>query len=177
MVPLQSLPPSLPYAPCVYVHSTFWQPCGTVNVAWHVVVNGAQALVYVNVTTLEPPQASGPTVPPLLLRAPLHPPLDVAVASHATKAAFTWTWVRLAAMVVLVGQTSDTAGGFGTVNVAAHVVVNGAQALVYVNVTVAAPPQLDGAAPALLLRAPAHPPLEVAVASHAVKAAFTWACV
>jgi len=108
-----------------------------------------------------------------LLRAPLHPPLDVAVASHATKAAFTWTWVRLAAMVVLVGQTSDTAGGFGTVNVAAHVVVNGAQALVYVNVTVAAPPQLDGAAPALLLRAPAHPPLEVAVASHAVKAAFT----
>jgi hypothetical protein len=63
------------------------------------------------------------------------------------------------------------------VKVAEQVVVAGAQLLVYVNVTVADPPQLDGAAPALLLRAPLHPPLEVAVASQAVNSAFTWAWV
>ena len=77
----------------------------------------------------------------------------------------------------MAGQVRLTPGGGGTVNNAEQVVVAGAQLLVYVNVTVALPPQLDGAAPALLLREPLHPPLEVAVASHAAKASFTWACV
>ena len=62
-------------------------------------------------------------------------------------------------------------------NEAVQVVVVGAQLLVYVNVTVVEPPQLDGAAPALLLSAPLHPPLDDAVASHAANSAFTWACV
>ena len=153
------------------------QPGGTVKFAEQVVVSGAQLLVYVNVTTLLPPQASGPVVPPLLLNAPLHPPLEIAVASQAVKAAFTWACDRPEAMVVLAGQVRRTAGGLLTVKEAVQVVVVGAQLLVYVNVTVVVPPQLDGAAPALLLRAPLHPPLEVAVASHAVNSAFTWAWV
>ena len=62
--------------------------------------------------------------------------------------------------------------------VAEQVVVVGAQLLVYVNVTVADPPQLDGAAPALLVAPPVlHPPLAVTDASHAVNSAFTWAWV
>ena len=142
------------------------------KVAEQVVVAGAQLLVYVNVTVALPPQLDG-AAPALLLRAPLHPPLEVAVASHAAKASFTWACVRPEAMVVLAGQTSDTAGGLLTVKEAVQVVVVGAQLLVYVNVTVVVPPQLDGAAPALLLRAPLHPPLEVAVASQAVNSAFT----
>jgi hypothetical protein len=151
----------------------FTQPSGTVKLAEQVVVNGAQLLVYVNVTTLLPPQASGPVVPPLLLKAPLHPPLETAVASHAVKAAFTCACERLEAIVVLAGQVRRTAGGLLTVKEAVQVVVVGAQLLVYVNVTVVVPPQLDGAAPALLLRAPLHPPLEVAVASQAANSAFT----
>jgi hypothetical protein len=78
----------------------------------------------------------------------------------------------------LAGQTSDTAGGLLTVKEAVQVVVVGAQLLVYVNVTVAVPPQLDGAAPALLVGPPVlHPPLAVTDASHAVNSAFTWAWV
>ena len=79
--------------------------------------------------------------------------------------------------MVLAGQVKRTAGGLLTVKEAEQVVVVGAQLLVYVNVTVVVPPQLDGAAPALLLRAPLHPPLELAVASHAVNSAFTCAWV
>ena len=102
----------------------------TVKVAEQVVVVGAQLLVYVKVTVLAPPQALGPAVPPLWLRAPLHPPDEVAVASHATKAASTWACVWLAAIVVLAGHTSDTAGGAVTVKEAVQVVVVGAQLLV-----------------------------------------------
>ena len=102
----------------------------TVNEAEQVVVAGAHEEVYVNVTTLVPPQAAGPAVPPLWLRAPLHPPLEVAVASHATKAASTWACVWLAAIVVLAGHTSDTGGGAVTVKEAVQVVVVGAQLLV-----------------------------------------------
>ena len=61
----------------------------TVKEAVQVVVVGAQLEVYVNVTTLVPPQAAGPAVPPLWLRAPLHPPEEVAVPNHVTKAAST----------------------------------------------------------------------------------------
>ena len=45
--------------------------------------------------------------------------------------------------------------------------VNGAQVLVYVKVTVVAPPQLDGAPVLLLVKTPLHPPLAEAVANHA----------
>jgi hypothetical protein len=77
----------------------------------------------------------------------------------------------------LAGQTSEIAGGLLTVKEAVQVVFVGAQLLVQVNVTVVVPPQLDGAAPALLITAPLHPPLPLAVPSHAVNSAFTCACV
>jgi hypothetical protein len=53
-----------------------------------VVTVGAQLLVYVKVTVVLPPQALGAPVL-LLLLAPLHPPLEVADASHAANSAFT----------------------------------------------------------------------------------------
>jgi len=108
-----------------------------------------------------------------LLNPPLHPPLACAVASHAAKAASTAAWDWLAGIVVLCGQTNDTAGGGDTVKLALHVVVVGAQLLVYVKVTVVVPPQLLGAPVLLLLLAPLQPPLEVADASHAANSAFT----
>jgi hypothetical protein len=148
----------------------------TVNDAAHVVVVGAQLLVYVNVTVVVPPQALGAPVL-LLLRAPLHPPLELAVASHAANSAFTAVCVWQDATVVLVGQTSDTGGGAETVKLAEQVVTVGAQLLVYVNVTVVVPPQALGAPVLLLLRAPLHPPLELAVASQAANSALTAVCV
>ena len=65
----------------------------------------------------------------------------------------------------------------GTVNVAEHVVLNGAQLLLYVKTTVVVPPHAKGAPVLLLLNAPLHPPLALAVASHVVNAVFTAACV
>lgn len=65
---------------------------GTVKVAVQVVVVGAQLLVYVNVTVVEPPQAGGAPVL-LLVNTPLHPPVADAVASHAANCAFTAAWV------------------------------------------------------------------------------------
>ena len=99
------------------------------NVAWQVVVNGAQVLVYVKVTVLEPPQAGG--APVLLLdRIPLQPPLADAVANHALKAVFTCACVKQEAVLVFTGHVSVIVGGAGTVNVAWQVVVNGAHVLV-----------------------------------------------
>ena len=149
---------------------------GTVNVAWQVVVNGAQVLVYVNVTVVEPPQLDGAPVL-LFVNTPLHPPLADAVASHAAKAVFTAACVRQTGVVVFTGQVNTTVAGAGTVNVAWQVVINGAQVLVYVNVTVVEPPQLDGAPVLLFVSTPLHPPLADAVASHAANAVFTAACV
>ena len=54
----------------------------------------------------------------LLLNAPLHPPLALAVANQAVKAASTADCVWHDATVVLVGHVIDTAGGAGTVKVA-----------------------------------------------------------
>jgi hypothetical protein len=85
----------------------------------------------------------------LLLLDPLHPPLELAVASHAVNSAFTCSCVWQDATVVFCGQTNDTAGGAVTVKLALQVVVVGAQLLVYVNVTVVLPPQAEGA-PVLL---------------------------
>jgi hypothetical protein len=101
----------------------------TVKVAWQVVVKGAQELVYVKVTVVEPPQAGGAPVL-LFVKAPLQPPVPLAVASQVLKAAFTAAWVWQAATVVLVGQVSTTGGGAATVKVAWQVVVKGAQVLV-----------------------------------------------
>ena len=78
---------------------------------------------------MEPPQADGAPVL-LLVKTPLHPPLAVALASHAANWAFTADCVWQAATVVFVGQLSTTVGGAGTVKVAVQVVVNGAQLLV-----------------------------------------------
>ena len=66
------------------------------------------------------------------------------------------------------GQVNDITGGAVTVNVAEHVVVNGSQVLVYVNVTVVEPPQEDGAPVLSFVMTPLQPPLADAVANHAV---------
>ena len=102
----------------------------TVKLAMHVVVEGAQLVVYVNVTAFVPPHLSGPEVPPLLLSAPLHPPLAVACVSHAVKIASTWGCVRQDAIDTLVGQRNDTADEPATVKTEVAVVVVGAQELV-----------------------------------------------
>lgn len=60
----------------------------TVKVAWQVVVNGAQVLVYKKVTVVDPPQAAGAPVL-LLVKTPLQPPVPLAVASQVEKAIFT----------------------------------------------------------------------------------------
>jgi hypothetical protein len=60
---------------------------GIVKTAWQVVVSGAQELVYVNVTVVEPPQAEGAPVL-LLVKTPSQPPVPLAVASHAENWAF-----------------------------------------------------------------------------------------
>jgi hypothetical protein len=83
----------------------------------------------VKVTVVLPPQALGAPVL-LLLRAPLHPPLELAVASHAVNSALTADCVWQDATVVFCGQTNDTAGGPVTVKLALQVVVVGAQLLV-----------------------------------------------
>jgi hypothetical protein len=54
----------------------------------------------------------------LLVKTPLQPPLALAVASQAEKAAFTAACVWQAAAVVLVGQVKTTVGGAATVKVA-----------------------------------------------------------
>jgi hypothetical protein len=149
---------------------------GTVNVAWQVVVSGAQLLVYVKVTVVDPPQAAGAPVL-LLVKPPLQPPLAVAVANQVAKAVFTAACVWQAAAVVFVGQVKTTGGAVGTVNVAWQVVVVGAQVLVYVKVTVVDPPHAEGAPVLLLVKPPLQPPLAVAVANQVAKAVFTAACV
>jgi hypothetical protein len=99
-----------------------------VKVAWQVVVVGAQVLVYVKVTVVEPPVAAGAPVL-LLVKTPLQPPLAEVVASQVANCAFTAACVWQATAVVFVGQVMLTVGAEGTVKVAVHVVV-GAQSLV-----------------------------------------------
>jgi hypothetical protein len=148
----------------------------TVNVAWQVVDVGAQLLVYVNVTVVLPPHADGAPVL-LLVNAPLHPPVPLTVPSQVLKAAFTAACVWQDADVVFVGHDKTTVGGALTVNVAWQDVVRGAQLLVYVKVTVVLPPHADGAPVLLLVRAPLHPPLPLAVDNHVAKAELTAVCV
>jgi hypothetical protein len=98
----------------------------------------------------------------------LQPPVPDAVANHALKAVFTCACVKQAAVLVGTGHVNDTTDGADTVNVAEHVLVNGSQVLVYVNVTVVAPPQADGAPVLSFVNTPLQPPLADAVANHAV---------
>jgi hypothetical protein len=119
-----------------------------------------------------PPQALGAPVL-LFVRTPLQPPLALAVASQVAKAVFIAACVWQAAAVVLVGQVSTTVGAEATVKVAWQVVVNGAQLLVYVKVTVVEPPQALGAPVLLFVRTPLQPPLAEAVANQAANAALT----
>ena len=78
---------------------------------------------------MEPPQAKGAPVLSLV-NTPLQPPVAETVANQVENAAFTAACVWQAATVVLVGQIRLTVGAAGTVKVAVHVVVNGAQSLV-----------------------------------------------
>ena len=80
-------------------------------------VKGAQSLVYVKITVVEPPLAAGAPVL-LLVRTPLQPPLAEAVANQVAKAVFTAAWVCPSAVVVFVGHVSTTVGAAATVNVA-----------------------------------------------------------
>jgi len=66
----------------------------------------------------------------LFVNTPLHPPVPDAVANHALKAVLTCACVKPAAVVVFTGHVNVIVGGAGTVNVAWHVVVNGAQVVV-----------------------------------------------
>jgi hypothetical protein len=146
----------------------------TVNVAVQV-LGPSHVLVTVNVTVAVPPHAFG--APELLLEmAALQPPLKVAVASQVVNFALMAAWVWQEASVTLLGQVRVTAGAVVTVNVAVHV-LGPSQELVTVNVTVAEPPQADGAAPALLEMAALQPPLKVAVANHAANLESMAACV
>ena len=79
----------------------------TVNVAWHVVVNGVQLLLYVNITVVEPPHAGGAPML-LLVKTPLQPPDADALANQALNAASMAVCVWHAATVVLVGQVKIT---------------------------------------------------------------------
>jgi hypothetical protein len=74
------------------------------------------------------------------------------------------------------GQVNTTAGALVTANVAEHVLL-GSQELVTVNVTVAVPPQANGAEALLLEIAALHPPLNVAVVNQVANFALMAACV
>ena len=113
----------------------------------------------------------------LLVSTPLQPPLPVAVANHVANLALMAACVCPKASNWLVGQVSTTVGAAATEKVAIQVVVNGAQVLVYVNVTVVEPPHADGAPVLSLVNTPLHPPVAEAVANHVAKALFTAACV
>jgi hypothetical protein len=79
----------------------------------------------------------------------------------------------------LAAQLNTTAGAAVTVNVAEQVVVNGAQELVYVQVTVVLPPQASGAVGdvGLVDNMPLQPPLAVVEDNQVAKAVLMFACV
>jgi hypothetical protein len=119
----------------------------TVKVAEQV-FGASHVLVTVNVTVVEPPQAGGAPLL-LLVIALLQPPVKLAVASHVANFALIDACVWQAASVAFAGQVMDTAE-LCTVNVAVQV-LGASHELVTVNVTVAVPPQADGAPELLLL--------------------------
>lgn len=102
------------------------------------------------------------------------------IAPHASVAVgVPNTGVTPHAAVKLAGHTVNTGAmlSVGTVNVALQV-LTASHELVTLNVTVLEPPHLSGAPELLLVTGPrSHPPFAVAVASHALKAVLTCACV
>jgi hypothetical protein len=98
------------------------------------------------------------------------------VANHALNFELMVAWVWHAASVTLAGHVKVTAGAAVTVNVAEHV-LGPSQELVTVKVTVVVPPHAGGAPELLLEMAALQPPLNVAVASHAVNLELIVACV
>jgi methylglyoxal synthase len=152
----------------------------TVNVAVQLVVVGAHELVYVHVTVVLPPQASGTIgVVGDVVNIPLQPPVAVVVSNHAAKDASIAAWVWHAASVLSTAQVNTTGGDGSTVNVAVHVVVIGVHELVYVQVTVVLPPQASGAIGVVgdVVNNPLQPPVAVAVVNHVAKEASIAACV
>ena len=121
-----------------------------------------------------PPQASGAIgLLGEVVNIPLQPPLAVVVNNHAAKEASIAACVWHAASVLSTAQVNTTGGDGSTVNVAVHVVVVGAQELVYVHVTVVLPPHAFGAIGLLgdVVNIPLQPPVAVVVNNHAAKEA------
>ena len=94
---------------------------------------------------------------------PLHPPLAVVVSNQAEKDVLMDVWDWQAASVLSEAQLNVIAGVLNTVNLLVHVVVRGAQVLVYVQVTSIYPPLAEGATGLAgnLERTPLQPPLAV----------------
>src|SRR6266436_4569022 len=148
----------------------------TVNVALAVTLD-AHDDVAVHVTVVVPPHANGAPVL-LLVTVTLHPPLFVAPPNQVLYAASTAACVWQLVAVVLVGVVKRTVVDGGRVNVALHVVSNGALAVtldahddVAVHVTVVVPPHANGAPVLLLVTVTLHPPLFVAPPNQVLYAA------
>src|SRR6185503_4347779 len=121
---------------------------------------------------MAPPVQRVPAPVALLVSTGAQPPVTLAVANHAWKAASKAAWfAKSQALTVVATGVVITTGVAGvTVNVA--VAVGDWQRSVAVNVTVMAPPVQRVPAPvALLVSTGAQPPVTLAVASHAWKAA------
>ena len=108
---------------------------------------------------------------------PQHPPVAVACANQAVYFASIADCDWHEASVTSDGAVRLTAGAAVTVKVLVHV-ITGTQLLVYVQVTVALPPQAEGAVgvAGFLVSMPLQPPLAVTVANHAVNLASIADC-
>ena len=96
----------------------------------------------VNVTSTDPPHASGAFIP-LLSTITSHPPLADTRANHAKNAASTVAWSH-GATIVSAGRFNDKSSGDSTVN-SALLITLVSQSLVTVHVTSTDPPQILGA--------------------------------
>src|SRR4026209_2904040 len=142
----------------------------TVNVA--VAVGDWQRSVAVNVTVMAPPVQRVPAPVALLVSTGAQPPVTLAVASHAWKAASSAAWSAKSQALTVVATGVVITTGVAGVTVNVGVAVGDWQRSVAVNVTVMAPPVQSVPAPvALLVSTGAQPPVTLAVASHAWKAA------
>jgi hypothetical protein len=145
----------------------------TVKVFVQDVVNGAQLLVYVHVTVVNPPSAEGATgIVGTVVNIPLHPPLAVVVRSHVANEASMAAWVCPAGSVLFEAHENKTEGAFETVKDLVHL-TGSSQSLVTSHVTVCVPPHADGAPALLFVSTPLQPPVNVADASQLSKAVFT----
>ena len=145
----------------------------TVNEA--VQLTGAsQLLVTVNNTVLLPPHELG--APLLLLKSTgLHPPLVETLANQFANLVSIADWDWQSASITLTGQVNTTAGAFTTAKDAEHVIA-GSHELVTVKITVVEPPHADGAPVLLFNMVALQPPLELALAIHALNNELIVAC-